>query len=44
MPAGNREIKCMACGLNCPIEAEDKIERSLCGRENFQYGRIKIIF
>ncbi|MGY0284014.1 helix-turn-helix transcriptional regulator, partial [Klebsiella michiganensis] len=25
MPAGNREIKCMACGLNCPIEAEDKM-------------------
>lgn len=22
MPAGDHEIKCMACGLNCPIEAE----------------------
>lgn len=35
MPAGNHEIKCMACGLNCPIEAEDKMERSLCGERKF---------
>lgn len=35
MPAGDHEIKCMACGLNCPIEAEDKMERSLCGERKF---------
>lgn len=35
MPAGDHEIKCMACGLNCPIEAEDKIERSHCGERKF---------
>lgn len=44
MPAGNREIKCMACGLNCPIEAEDKMERSFAERGSFLYGRIKTIF
>ena len=35
MPAGDHEIKCMAWGLNCPIEAEDKIERSHCGERKF---------
>lgn len=44
MPAGDHEIKCMACGLNCPIEAEDKMERSFAERGNFLYGQIKLLF
>jgi hypothetical protein len=35
MPAGNHEIKCMACGLNCLLKRKDKMERSLCGEKKF---------
>lgn len=31
----NCEIKCIACGLNCRIEAKNKIERTLCGEKKF---------
>ena len=35
MTVRNCEVKCIACGLNCRIEAESKIERSLCAERKF---------
>lgn len=40
----NCEIKCIACGLNCRIEAKNKIERTLCGEKKFLCGQIGTIF
>ncbi len=40
----NCEIKCIACGLNCRIEAKNKIERTLWREEIFCVARQELFF